>query len=117
LTKIDVPSFGKLQGIALARSVSEVWLNAEADNGIVVLRFDGERYTRIDVRGPRGMTRGRFEARTVVTRGDQAWMFAGDTIWQLLPPKSESPRRVKIYAKEMGKVTVEPVVAGKPLGF
>ncbi len=44
-------------------------------------------------------------------------MFVGDTIWQLLPPKSESPHRVKIYAKEMGKVTVEPVVAGKPFGF
>lgn len=124
LTKLDLPPSAELQGIALAKSSNEVWLNVQIESEEMVLRFDGERYTRLEVRGsPLELTTAQGVAsiamlgtpRTVLAHGEHTWLFAADLIWQLAPPGTEPPPRVRLRAAKMGALQVEQVAADELL--
>ena len=105
LTKIDLPANTDLNGIALAKSATEVWLEVGAPGSRYLLRLDGMRRTRIAMRDSGVLVN---ERRSVVAGAGKTWMFQGPVIWQLVPPGDKAPPSQKLRFETSGTLTIEP---------
>jgi len=112
LTKIDLPKHATLDGIALAKSANEVWLNAMYVPTDVLLRYDGKRYTRIEIRAAPEL-RMRETRRSVVVGAGHTWMFFGGRIWQLVPPGGKPPKAERLLLDSQGRMKIVPMTQRK----
>ena len=108
LTKIDLPPHAALDGVALAKSSNEVWLNATFNLADALLRFDGKRYTRIEIRGSPALRNPDWR-RSVVVGAGHTWMFMGTTIWQLVPPGGKPPQPERLRFDMRGGMKIVPM--------